>query len=461
MMRSLVLLLAPAAMLVAQTIDRTKIPDTPPVPAYKLPPVHQEKLGNGMEVVMVEDRRFPLVTLRLTFRNIDPREGIAETAASLLKEGAGSRTSQQIAEELADIGGALDAAAGKDTLTVSGNVLAENTGKLLELAADYVRRATFPEEEVTLRKQNRVQELAAERAQSSTLADEKLMGLIYGGHPYGRLLPSIKEIEAIKREQLIAFRDTWLVPNNAVLVIVGALPARSQLMAMLNQRFGDWKTKPVPSVPAPAIPATQRSITLVDRPGSAQADIHAGQLAVTRQSPDFFPLMVANTVLGGGASSRMFQNIREKEGFAYDAHSEFVARRSGGFFDAVTQVRDEVVQPALKAMMAEMETLAKEPVPGAELSNIKSYLSGIFVLQIASQDGLANELNMVKTQGLPNDYLETYVTRMRSVEPDQIQAVARKYMSPERSAIVVVGDAAKVGKQLESFGKVTKTKADE
>jgi len=143
-MRTLAILsLIPATLLTAQTIDRTKIPTTPPVPAYKLPPVHQDKLANGMEIVLVEDRRFPLVTLRLSFRSIDPKEGVAQMAASLLKEGAGSRSSQQIAEDLAIIGGSLDASAGKDTLTLSGNVLAENTGKLLELAADYVRRANF------------------------------------------------------------------------------------------------------------------------------------------------------------------------------------------------------------------------------------------------------------------------------------------------------------------------------
>jgi predicted Zn-dependent peptidase len=155
----------------------------------------------------------------------------------------------------------------------------------------------------------------------------------------------------------------------------------------------------------------------------------------------------------------MFRNIREREGFAYDAHAGHQPRGDRGLFSAVTQVRDEVVEPALQAVLKEMDTLGKEPVAAAELSAVKNYLNGVFVLQLENQAGLAEQLVALRLQNLPRDYLETYVTRVRSVEPDQIQAAARKYMSPEKTAIVVVGGAAKIRVQVEKFGKPVIEKA--
>ena len=198
---------------------------------------------------------------------------------------------------------------------------------------------------------------------------------------------------------------------------------------------------------------------LVDRPGSVQADIHVGKLAPTRVGSEYFPLMVGNSILGGGASSRMFKDIREKEGFAYDAHSEYATHRESGDFQAVTQVRNEVFEAALKAVLAELDQMAATPVPREELTNTKNYIAGLYLLRLETQEGVINQLSNMKVLGLPNDYLETYTTRVRSVEPDQVLAVAKKYIAPGDAAIVVVGDASKIGDALKKFGEVTVTKA--
>lgn len=463
-MRRLAIAVLSAAALAAQTVDRTRPPETPPLTPYKLPAVEEAKLANGLTVLVVRDTRFPLVTLRLGFpagSKFDPPglAGLAETAASLLKEGAGGRTSRLIAEELASIGGQLDAGVSPDNLVLRGGALSEHTGRLLEIAADIVQRAAFPEEEVSLRKQNREQELAVARAESATLAEEKLHQVVFGGHPYSRFLPTDESIRKIARKDLLEFRDRFLAPNGATLVLVGAAPEAKALRALVEKHFGAWKQRPLPAAPKAEFPTPRRTLVLVDRPGSAQADIHAGQLSVPRSHPDHFPLLVAANILGGGTSSRMFRNIREKEGFAYDVHAGHQPRGDRGLFSAVTQVRDEVVEPALQAVLKEMDTLGKAPVEAAELSAVKNYLNGVFVLQLENQAGLAEQLVSLRLQNLPRDYLETYVTRVRSVEPDQIQAAARKYMSPEKTAIVVVGDAAKIEKQIGKFGKPVVEKA--
>jgi zinc protease len=463
--RSLVVFALAAFGLAAQTVDRTKAPASGPIPGYKLPPVFETKLPNGLAIVLVEDNRFPLVTARLSFqagKKYDPKDmpGLAEAVGSVLTEGTKTRTARQISEETDAIGGALSGGAGADSLTVAGGALSEHLTRLLVLMADVSRNANFPLDEVSLHKQNRVQSLMAERSEPGFLAEEKMAEVVYGSSPYARIAPTEAAIGKLDPKVLSAFRDSYIVPNNATLIVIGKLPARAELMKTITEQFGTWQQKPLPSSPKSDPPAPKRQIVLVDRPGSVQADIHVGRLAPTRLTPEYFPLMVGNTVLGGGANSRMFKNIREKEGFAYDAHSQYDTHRDAGDFEAVTQVRNEVIEPALKAVLAELEQMAGTRIAAEELSNIKNYIAGQYLLRLETQDGLANQLSNMKVLGLPNDYLETYTTRVRSVEPDQVLAAAKKYMAPDQAAIVVVGDASKIGDTLKKFGTVTVTKAN-
>lgn len=462
---NLSLILVVFAMTVScQRIDRTKPPKTKDLPAFKLPSTFETTLPNGLRVVLVEDRRFPLVTLRLAFEGgskFDPKDlpGLAQATASLLTEGTANRPSKQIAEELAEIGGALQAAAGPDGFTLQGNVLAENLPRLLDLLADVTLNASFPQDEVQLYKKRRTQELIAERSEAAFWADEKINAIVFGAHPYGRLNPTPESIARLDRDRLIQFRDSRLVPNNAVLILLGALPPREETLKLIRARFEAWTKKDLAQPPAPEFPAPARQILLIDRPGSVQADVRIGHLAVDRAHPDYFPLLVANTILGGGASSRMFMNIREKQGFAYDAHSSLQPRKTAGLFTAVTQVRNEVLEPAVKAVEEELQRLIREPVPAEELNDTKNYLSGNFVMGLETQNGLANQLATVKLMGLPDSYLETFTARVRAVTPAEIQAVAAKYFSPEAASLVVVGDASKIRATLEKFGKVTVEKA--
>lgn len=449
-----------AATLAAQTVDRTKPPETPPLAAYKLPPTFESTLANGLRIVIVRDQRLPIVTARLGFQagaKFDPKEmsGLSEMTAGLLKEGTKTRNSRQIAEEMADIGGSIDAVSGPDNLVIGANALAEHTVRLLDALSDIARNAEFPESELKLRRQNREQELLAQRADSSTVADEKLLQVLFGSHPYSRLLPTAESIAKISRDALLGFRRQFLAPNNGVLLLIGALPPQAELMKMIAARFASWPRAQVPPAPSTPFPGAARSIVLVDRPGSVQADLRVGKLGTDRTSPDYFPLAVANQILGGGANSRLFLNIREEKGYAYDAHSEQRPRRVGGYFTAVTQVRNDVVEPALRDVLAELKRISSEPVQKDELTDVKNYIAGTFVLRLETQRGLADQLAMVSLDGLPKDYLSTYITRVRSVEPDQILNAARKYIAPENAAIVVVGDAKQIGKPLEKFGKTT------
>ncbi len=326
--------------------------------------------------------------------------------------------------------------------------------ELVELVADVARNAAFPKDEVELRKQNRLQNLLQQQSEPAFLAEEKFAAVLYGSHPYSRIAPTAASLEKLDGSAVKAFRDARIVPNNGVLILLGKLPSRAATLKLIEANFGSWQRKEISDPPASAVPEAKRQVVLVNRPGSVQADIRAGQVAISRQSPEYLPLVVGTTILGGGASSRLFNNIREKKGYAYSVHSYVDARRESSALTAVTQVRNEVVEPAMKDLLGELETIGKERVSPEELTSVKNYMSGRFVMGLESQNGLIEQLNLVKSMALPNDYLETYTTRLRSVEPDQIERAAAKYISPGKAAIVVVGDAEKIGKSLEKFGKV-------
>jgi len=434
-------------------------PRTPDFEPYKLPPVFETTLANGLEVALVEDRRIPLVTARLGFQagsKFDPPylPGLSESTAALLTEGTQTRTARRIAEEMAALGGGIKADSTPDALIIAASALAGQLPKLLDLLSDVTRHAVFPPREVALRKQNRRQELLAQRSQADFLAAEKFVEVLFAPHPYCRQDPTLESIERLSRAGMTAFRDRHLAPNDAVLILLGALPSRRETLELIRARFGDWKQRRVPLSPSARFSRPKRSITLVNRPGSVQADIRVGRLAITRAHADYFPLLAANNILGGGASSRLFRIIREKKGYAYDAHSALAPLRDSGLASVITQVRNEVLTRALEGVLGEMRRLGQHGVGRGELAATKNYLNGVFVIRLETQDALASQLAGIRLMGLPLSYLERYGTRVRAVQLDRLQAAAAKYFDREASAIVVVGDADKLAPQLEKFGAV-------
>jgi zinc protease len=443
----------------AQTFDRTKPPTSPPPRPYKLPPTYETKLPNGLTVVLADDTRVPMITARLAFiagNKRDPKDipGLAGSVAMMLTQGTKTRTYVQLAEQLDDIGASLTAATSADALTISGSALSSDTARLIELVADVARNATFPADELALHIQNRKQSVILQHGQPATLANEEFRKRIFGDNPYAHIGPTLAAVDKVDLKSLTTFRDTWLVPNNAFLILVGKLPARAETLRLITTQFGAWQQKALPAIDSGKIPAPARQIVLVDRPGSVQADVRIGRVAISQTDKDYFSVIVGATVEGGGSHSRLFDDIREKKGFAYDAHTEPSAFADSGVYSVVTQVRNEVVGDALEAVVDHMQRLAAEPVEKDELSDAKSSINGLYLFRLEPQEGLANQLANIKVMNLPGDYLETYTTKVNSVEPGQIEAAAKRYMAPENSAVIVVGDASKISEQVGKLGKV-------
>ncbi|MGB8511129.1 MAG: pitrilysin family protein [Pyrinomonadaceae bacterium] len=423
-----------------------------------LPTPSETMLSNGLRVVVVEQNRLPLVSYRLAFRTGDAFDppalpGLLEVVTGMLLEGTRTRTSREIAEATARYGASLNAGAGSDHTTVAAAALSMYGDEVLELLADVALRPSFPDDELTLTKVNAQQNLIAQRAQPSFLASETLSRVIFGEHPYGVVSATNESLEAITRDELVRFHRSLFVPANAALFVAGDV-RRDELLKRAEALFGDWRGGEAPAAEFPTPPESDgRALYLVDRPGSEQSNIVIANLAIKRTDPDYFPVLVMHTILGATASSRLFMNLREEKGYTYGAYTSLDARRFAGSFRATAEVRTPVTGASLTEFFGEFARIRDEDVSDKELRDAKSYLTGIFPIRLETQEGLVDQLVQMKMHGLPDDYLLTYRERIGDVTIADVRRVANEYITPERSAIVIVGDAAAIGEQVKPFAE--------
>jgi zinc protease len=317
--------------------------------------------------------------------------------------------------------------------------------------ADIALNPSFPENEIELTRENAKQMLIQQRAQPNFLASERMASVIFGRHPYSIVSPTPESLDAMSRDTLRDFHRSMLIPGSAVMIVVGDV-ARDTVVERLNSLFGKWKQQPTrePSFPAPPV-RTSRTAYVVDRPGSAQSNIVIANLAINRTSPDFFPMLVMNTILGSNASSRLFMNLREEKGYTYGAYSSVDARRVLGTFRASAEVRTSVTGDSLKEFFDELDRIRDKDVSEKEITDAKSYLTGVFPLRIETQEGLVDQLVQIKMMGLPEDYLHIYRQRINEITIGDIRRVARQHVTPDKAALIVVGDAKEIVPQIAPY----------
>ena len=437
-------------------ISRSQAPAPLPPRPISIPTPRETTLRNGLSLVVVEDSRLPLVSYRLVFpvgSAFDPPDlpGLTDLLAGLLPEGTKSRSSREIADEVARMGASLSAGATSDYTLVGASALSQFNDPILGLMAEVILEPSFPENEVELAKQNTKESLRQQRAQPSFLASEMVARVMFGDHPYSIVAPTPESIDRSSREHFVKFHRSKLVPNNAVFIVVGDV-RYDDIVNRIESLFSTWEPgeKLVANFPAPPV-RTKRTAYLVDRRGSAQSNIVIANSGIIRTSPDYFPMMLMHTVFGANASSRLFMNLREDKGYTYGAYSTLDARRSAGTFRATAEVRTPVTGPSLKEFFYELERIRTEPVSDKEIADAKSYLTGVFPIRLETQEGLTDQLVQIKMLNLPIDYLQTYRDRIQAVTVEEIQRVAEKYVKPDEAALIVVGDGAQVMEQIQPY----------
>lgn len=346
----------------------------------------------------------------------------------------------------------MGAYASNDGLTVAANALASQAEPMLALLAEVARTPSFPENEVTLAKANALQGLKAAEAQPGFRAERAISAAVYGDHPYARTQPTEASIEAITREQLQAAHAQRLRPDQALLVITGRIDAETALK-YATEAFGDWK---VEGKAAAAIPMARTqakpSFVHLDRSGSVQSSVRIGSPSIPASHPDYVPLRLTSTILGGGFSSRLMQNLREDKGYTYGAGVGYRAGLSGGGMIASADVRNEVTGAAIGEFLHEYQRIGNEVVSAEELQMNQRYVAGGYLISNQLQASVASTLASNWLVGLPPEFLGEYVPKIRAVDAKQVQAMGKKYFDPKAQSIIVVGDKSVVA-ELKEFGK--------
>jgi zinc protease len=417
-------------------------------------------LPNGMHVVLAESRSFPKISAQLFFRSgnavvAHTAPGLAEMTASVARTGTATRPLRRIEEDLRRMGADFAAHAGADTSAIGISGVAEFSEGLLEMLSDVARNASFPEEEFERERRQRIEGLRIQRTTPDFLANERLRRVLFGKHPYAVVAPKEEQVAAYRRAQLEEFYHQNYSPANALLILVGDFSSE-KMLEQIETVFGGWKA-PAPALKkSPAPPHhSGRHVYLVHLPGSVQTQVLVGNLAITRSDPDWYRLVLANSIYGGAFHSRLVMNIREQKGYTYSPRSGINALREYGYFTVHAAVRNEVTAATLTEMFYEMDRMRSLPVTAQELESARSYLSGAFSLGVATQDGVLSQLSTVYLDRLPEDYLETYRARIHALTADDILAAARRHFDSANEQIVLVGDRAQLADQAALFGPVT------
>ena len=425
--------------------------ENPPLPGeprtVKLPEPVETTLANGLRVIVVERPGLPLLAAQLVVKSggeVDPAEGAGamEMLATLLMRGAGKRRAPQLAQAIEALGGSIATGAGWDATTAKLTVMTTQAEPALGILRDVVRRPALAAAEVERLRAETLDELRVKMEEPGVLAKAAAARVIFGDGPYGHLLGGTpKSVARLSRTQLVKLHATWFRPDNAVLIFVGSVTAQ-QGQAWAAEFFGDWKkpAAPLPALPVSAPPAQSR-VVIIDMPNAGQAAVVVGKAAVARKAADYFPGLVASSVLGGGYSARLNAEIRVKRGLTYGAASDLGARRSGGAFIAAAQTKNSAGPEVATLMRAELDRLGAEPVPAAELTPRTSTLTGAFDRSLETNEGIATRLAGLAALDLPLGTLATFTADVRAVPAAAVQKFAREHLRGGATSVVIAGHA--------------------
>jgi len=453
------------AALPAGTTSRSEVPAPLGEPVTNFPPFVSFTLDNGLDVIFVEQRELPKVQLQLVVGGADAAapadvHGVAEMMATLITKGTVKRSAVGIAEAIESVGGSLTASAALEWTTISVDALTTDSKLAFDLLGEVARYATFPQAEFDVAQAQTLTFLEADANDPNSMANRQFGRLAFGGHPYGNITTPAT-IGGLTRADVRAFHRTYYRPNNALLIIVGDL-TEAEARAHVQRAFGPWRPAEVPDFLAypERQPVDTSVIYLVDRPGSEQATIQVGNIAIDARNPDRYALEVVNSALGSGASSRLFRNLREDKGYTYGVYSRFARPNDEATFRVLGDFNMETAAAAIQEILAELARIRDEAIPAQELADAKGKIIGGFALALEDPNTFAGQLAIRALTGVPIEELNGYLPALEAVTAEEAQAAAQAYIDVEAPIIVVVGDAAALEAQLATIKPVVVVDAD-
>lgn len=424
-----------------------------------VPKITKKTLPNGLEVWFVPRRGLPRVDFVLAVRGAGyvaddtAHPGLASLLAGLLNEGTLKRDSRAIAEAAQGFGGSVGGSTGHDGMTVSANALASYAAPMMQLMAEIVRQPAFTPKEVDLAKTNALQALKVSEATPRFRAERALSAAIYGDHGYGHIEPTAEAISSVSPDLLRKEHAMRFRPDRSLLVITGRIEEAAALKLAVAA-FGDWKVDGVVGVEMPLARTSALPVRLLlQRPGSVQSTVRLGRPGIAASGPDYVPLRLTSTILGGGFSSRVNLNLREQKGYTYGASAGARSYRLGGGIVGGADVRNAVTGASIREFFDEYRRIGTELVSAEEMDMNKRYMAGTYLVTTQLQRTVAATLANNWLIGLPAEFLGEFVPKVQQVSAEQVREIGRKYFSPETQTIVVVGEKDAVADQLKEFGE--------
>ncbi|MCC5937243.1 MAG: insulinase family protein [Lunatimonas sp.] len=438
-------------------IDRSTYPEPGPAPEIKLGDVASFTLPNGLKVFVVENRKLPRIAFSLVLDR-DPllqgeKAGMLDLYGDMMMGGTASRSKDELDEEVDFIGASLSAT----STSLFASALTKNRDKIVELMTDVLYNPIFPENELDKLKKQAISGLAASKDDPNSISGRLTAALNYGkDHPYGETY-SEATINHITTQDIKQYYATYFKPNISYLAIVGDISSE-EAETLVREHFSKWEKGEVPShrYAMPTVPPASK-VALVDRSSSVQTVVNITYPLEMRLShPDFFVTRLMNYVLGGGASSRLFMNLREDKGYTYGAYSSIGSDKLVTSFSARASVKQTATDSAIHEMIYEIRNLAENGVTEDELQAAKANLGGSFGRSLESPSTIASFAINTERYGLPDDFYATYLQQLNAVTVEDVNKAARKYLMPDNLYITAVGNGREIGEKLQVFGDLTR-----
>ncbi len=417
---------------------------------HALVPVERTVLPNRLVLLLSEEHSLPFVTFQLLIDAGSPKdpqgkEGLANLTARGLLLGTSKRTARAINEELDFMGASLNGSSGRDYATLGLRVLKKDLDRGLDLFMEVLTQPTFPKEEIQREIEKTLAAIQSAEDRPEEVAEKAFQKTLFLNSPYSHPVEGTKEsLSRLKREAIVQFYKENYHPNHSILTIVGDMKTE-EVKSKVLPRLEKWPRGEIPDIPFKSAFAKGQKTVKIDRT-ITQANIIIGHAGVSRGNPDFYALTVMNYILGGGGfSSRLVEEIRNKRGLAYSVASFFDPGKYPGAFQIVLQTKNSSAREAVSLALQQMERIRKEPVSEKDLEGAKRYLIGSFPMRLDTQGKLVNFLTQVEYYGLGSDYPEKYPALIRSVTREEVLRVAMKYLHPKNYILVVVANLKEAG----------------
>ncbi len=426
------------------------------------PKVDRVVLENGMILYLLEDHDLPIFNITARIRTgaiYEPSEkaGLASLTGYVMRSGGtAAMPDDKMNEELEFMAASVETSIDRESGSASLSTLKKDIDKGLKIFADVLMNPAFPEDKIRMRKDEVVESIRRENDNPSQIAQREFRRIIYDSkHPYSRKVEgTLESIEKITRDDMVTFHKKYFHPNNIILGISGDFN-KDEIIRKLNAVFAGWKKEDIQFPEVPKVDRRFEKDVFYVYKDINQANVMMGHLGIHRKSPDYFPVMIMNFVLGGGSfTARIPGRIRSDEGLAYSAFSAFQTARDIGIFFVSCQTKLESTNRAIAIALEELEKIRKTPIDKEELAQAKETFMNQFVFRFTTSASIVGQKVDIEYEDLPLNYLETYIANVQAVTQEDVQKVARKYLHPDEIKILVVGDKEKFDKPLDSFGKV-------